>query len=120
MTDLAAFIPAQGAFGEDIRPLARPRLQCPRDDFLGVAHAVNRGGINPVDAQFERAMDGRDGRLVVLLAPGEFPACPADGPCAEPDGGDKQIRISELFRFHMTDRKSTRLNSSHSQISYAV
>jgi len=54
-----------------------------------VAHAVNRGGVNPVDAHFERAMDGGDGRFVVLLAPGEFPACTADGPCAEAHGRDE-------------------------------
>ena len=100
VVNLPMFIPTQSAFGENIRPLARPRFQRPGDNFLRVAHAVNRGGINPVDAQFERAMDGGDGRFVVLLAPGEFPACTADGPCAEAHGGDEQVRIAESFRFH--------------------
>src|SRR2546430_13570277 len=37
----------------------------------------------------------------------------------EPDGVE-QVRLAEAALPHQQDRKSTRLNSSHSQISYAV
>src|SRR5271165_4158730 len=43
------------------------------DNLLGMTQTVNGGGINPVHAQFERAMDGRDGLRVVLRGPPEFP-----------------------------------------------
>src|SRR3712207_8054111 len=33
---------------------------------------------------------------------------------------NEAIRIVEIFRWHSGDRKSTRLNSSHANISYAV
>src|SRR2546430_13435074 len=36
------------------------------------------------------------------------------------DRGSVQTRAIEVRRLSQTDRKSTRLNSSHSQISYAV
>src|SRR5256886_12235274 len=38
----------------------------------------------------------------------------------ERSGGDPLSRIQRQFNQHEADRKSTRLNSSHSQISYAV
>ena len=34
VVNLPLFIPPQCAFGENLRPLARPRLQCPGDNFL--------------------------------------------------------------------------------------
>src|SRR2546427_6911428 len=45
------------------------------------------------------------------------PGCAHLGPIA---GGTKNRRNSGRFSTHRSDRKSTRLNSSHSQISYAV
>ena len=64
-----------------------------------MAQTVNGGGINPIHAQFERAMNGRDGLRVVLGAPPEFPIA-ADGPCTKADGRDGQIRISKNIGFH--------------------
>src|SRR2546427_2475727 len=43
----------------------------------------------------------------------------ADGAHAAP-GGEQSPRLAQLERDEEIDRKSTRLNSSHSQISYAV
>ena len=40
----------------------------------GVAHSVNGGCIDPVNAKLERAMNRGDGRLVILLAPAKPPA----------------------------------------------
>ena len=76
-----------------------PFLQSPGDNLLGMAQAVNGGGIDPVDAQFECAMNGRDGLRVVLGAPAEFPIA-ADGPCTKADGRDGQIRISQNIGLH--------------------
>jgi hypothetical protein len=42
-----------------------------------MAHAVDGGGIDPIDAKLERAMNRGNGIGVVLLAPAEFPAGPA-------------------------------------------
>src|SRR5688572_31525104 len=40
--------------------------------------------------------------------------------CGRRDGGCEQCLRDRFVHEHSTDRKSTRLNSSHSQISYAV
>ena len=43
------------------------------DNLFRVAEAVDGGGIDPVDAEVEGAMDGVYGVVVVLRAPGELP-----------------------------------------------
>src|SRR2546430_10289419 len=49
------------------------------------------------------------------------PADPARGPAALPVGGSRRERATAVGVLRgAEDRKSTRLNSSHSQISYAV
>ena len=70
------------------------------DDLFGVAEAVDGGGVDPVDAELDGAVDGGDGVVVVLRAPGEGPVAAADGPCAEADGGEVQIRVAKLFLVH--------------------
>src|SRR5438132_11966758 len=98
--NVSLFIPAQTAFSEDVRPRSGPGLQRESNDLLGVAHPVNRGGVDPVYAEFERAMNRGDRRLVVLFAPAKFPTRPANGPRAKTDGRDEQVGVTELFRFH--------------------
>src|SRR5688572_33013807 len=44
----------------------------------------------------------------------------AEHPIAHPTGRRRQSVMTKLFYEKEIDRKSTRLNSSHSQISYAV
>ena len=61
------------------------------DDFFGVAEAVDGGGIDPVDAEVEGAVNGRDGFAVILRAPGEFPVAAADRPCAKANRSEFQI-----------------------------
>ena len=70
-------------------------FQRPADDFFRMAEAVNRRGVDPVNAEIEGAMDGGDGFVVVLRTPGEFPVAAADGPRAKADGGEVKVRIAE-------------------------
>ena len=72
-SDFPLLIPAEAALGENVRPRAAPVLERSRNDCFGVAQAVNRGGVNPVDAQFQRSMNCRDRIFVVLRPPGKFP-----------------------------------------------
>ena len=99
--DISLFIPAKAAFRENVRPGSRPGFQRNGDNFLGVAHAVNGGGIDPVNAQLKSPMYCRNGRFVVLVSPAKFPARAANGPGAEADGCEGQIGITEALRFHV-------------------
>src|SRR6267142_3661450 len=83
LVDFSLPIPTQATFGEDIRTRTLPTRQRAGHDFFRVAGAIDGGGINPVDSEFQRAMNRRDGRVVILGAPGELPARAADGPGAE-------------------------------------
>src|SRR5205807_5868907 len=53
LPDFSLLVPAQNALRQNARARAAPFLQRARDDFLGVAQAVNSGGVDPVDAQFQ-------------------------------------------------------------------
>src|SRR5580693_7953337 len=66
-----------------------------------MAQPIHGGGVDPVDTQFQRAMNRRDGVGIVLRAPGEFPARATEGPCSETHGRNLQIRVSQLPRFHL-------------------
>jgi hypothetical protein len=69
-------------------------------DFLGAAEAVDRRGVDPVDADGHRFVDGADGKGVVLRAPAEFPVAAADGPGAQADGREMERRVAELAGLH--------------------
>src|ERR1700719_2169559 len=99
--NISLFVPAQTAFGENVGAWARPGAQRKRYDFLGMAHSVNGRGVDPVNAQFERAMNRGNRLLVVLLAPTEFPTRAADGPCAKANWRNRQVGITEPLRFHL-------------------
>jgi hypothetical protein len=64
-----------------------------------MAQTVNGGCINPVYAQFERTMNGRDRLGVILCAPAELPIA-AYCPRTKSDGRDEKIRISQNISFH--------------------
>ena len=82
-------VPAQAALGEHEGPLGGGDPgEGPADDLLGVAVAVDRRGVDPVDALRDRVADRGDRLRVVLRAPGEGPAAAARGPGAEADGRD--------------------------------
>src|ERR1700730_8309071 len=95
----ALSVPDHAAFGEDVGSWPLPFPQCPSNDLLRMAQTINGGCINPVYAQFERAMNSRNRLCVILCAPPEFPIT-ADGPGTKADGCNVQIRISEHFGFH--------------------
>src|SRR5437762_2622209 len=99
--NVALFVPAQTALGENVRTWARPGAKRRRHDFLGMAHAVNGGRVDPVNAKLERAMNRADRRFVVLLAPTKLPTRPTDCPGAKADWRDGQIGVTETLRFHV-------------------
>src|SRR5437016_3347649 len=99
--DISLFVPPQTALGENVRPRARPGPQRKRHDFLGMAHSINRGGVDPVNTELERAMNRPDRLRVILLAPAKLPTRSADGPGAKADRRDEQVGVAELFCFHI-------------------
>jgi hypothetical protein len=68
VADLALPVPDHAALGEDVRATAQPPHGA-GDDLLAVAQAVNRRGVDPVDASVQRLVDGGDG-----VARSEFPS----------------------------------------------
>ncbi len=86
--------PAHGGLGEHQR-LVACSLEDTADDLFGVAQAVDRRGIDPVDAHVEGAINRGHGLCVVLGTPGEFPVATANGPCAKANGGEVKVRVAE-------------------------
>src|SRR5260221_6103780 len=89
LMDLSFPIPTQTAFGEDIRTWPLPTRQGAGHDLLRGAGAIDGRGIYPVDSQFQRAMNRRDGRVIILRSPGELPTRATDGPGPEAHGSDE-------------------------------
>src|ERR1700736_1645984 len=75
-----------------------------------MAHSINGGGVDPVNAEVECAVDRGDRRFVVLLAPTKFPAGTTDGPGAKADWRDEQIGVTESLRFHLNLRNRFRFH----------
>ncbi len=88
-------VPDAPAFREDSGRSATGSRQRPADDLFGVAEAVDRRGVDPVDAQRDGAPHRGDGLRVVLRTPPEGPVAAAGGPRAEPDGRDLQAARAE-------------------------
>ena len=44
---------------------------------------VHGGGVDPIDAQLQRAMNRGDRGFIVLFASAKFPTCPTDCPGCE-------------------------------------
>jgi hypothetical protein len=65
--DLARFIPHARALREYVRPDGSPSQRA-RHHFFRMAQAVDRGGIDPIDAVVERRVDRRHGLRVILWA----------------------------------------------------
>src|SRR6266568_1621999 len=70
------------------------------DDLLGVAEAVDRRGVHPVDAGVEGPVQGRDGLVVVLRAPAER-ARAADGPGADAHDREARSVAAEVAELHV-------------------
>src|SRR5712691_6788823 len=94
LPNFALLVPTQNAFGENVGTRATPFLQRARDDLFRVAYAVDGGRVDPIDTQFQRAMNGGDGIGVVLWSPSKFPAGTTESPSAKADGGNFNIGIS--------------------------
>src|SRR5205085_9631809 len=93
MTDLATLVPDHAALGEDVRSVTHP-FEGPRHHLLGVAQAVDRGRVNPVDACVQCRPDSSDRLPIVLDAPGEFPTRSTDRPRPKADRRNVKIRVS--------------------------
>src|SRR2546430_10398065 len=95
--------------------------------FAHLSHYAGRGQLAAVEDQFARARRA-DAELVFLLADREPAAVALDHERGDPFVALREVGVREYHeqpRFGpvgdpQLDRKSTRLNSSHSQISYAV
>src|SRR5450631_1841954 len=94
-------IAAQAALGEDVRFGSAPLLKSPAHHFLGVSQTVDGGRVDPVDAQFERTVNGGDGFVVVLRSPGELPTRAADGPGSIAHSSYVQVRVAKFARLHL-------------------
>ena len=80
---------------EHVRALLESLEGAP-DDQLRVAEAVGGGGVDPVDAELERAVDRGDRVVVLLWSPAELPPAAPDRPGAEADGGDLEAGRPQL------------------------
>ena len=69
---MAAHVAPALALGEDIRA-ARDALHGATDDLFRVSQSVDCRGIDPIDAGFDREMDGRDRVAIILRSPTEAP-----------------------------------------------
>ena len=99
LADLTLLVSCAGALGEDIGT-GRDSLDRAGDHFLGMAEAVDGGGVDPIHAFIESRADSRDGLVVVLRSLGEGPATASHGPGADPDGRDLQVADAEFFLGH--------------------
>ena len=88
------FAPGPGAFCKHER-LVLSALQGTSDHFLGMPQAVDGGGVDPVDAEVKRAMDGGDGVVIVLRTPGILPVTASDGPRAKANGSQLHAGVAE-------------------------
>jgi hypothetical protein len=87
----------QAGLGEHVR--SRPQaLERAADDLFGMAEPVDRGRVEPVDAELHRPLDRGDRQLVVLRTPGIPPAAAADRPGAQSDARYPQAGARELDR----------------------
>src|SRR5579864_909605 len=91
---------SHAALGENQRALRLWNIaQKPSHHFLRMAQPINRGRINPIDAQIDRVAHRRDGLGVVLVPPAVRPATSADCPGTESNCGDFQsTRTQRTFR----------------------
>src|SRR5882724_8823072 len=113
--NVALFVPAQTALGENVRTWARPGAKRRRHHFLGMAHSVNSSRVDPVNAKLEPAMNRGNGCLVILLAPTKLPTRSTDCPGAKADWRDGQIGVTETLRFHVRLRDRFRIHVSCSR-----
>jgi hypothetical protein len=98
MADLSPLVPDALAFCEDEKP-ARTALQCAAY-FLGMAQAIHRGGLDPVQAGIQRGVYGRQGLVVVLRSPPESPASASYRSAADAHRRDLHVAASQPLRLY--------------------
>ena len=99
--DLTGLIPDHRALGEDERAAGEARDRLP-DDLFRVTEAIDRGGVDPVDAAGNRVADRRNGLRIVLGAPGELPARASQRIRADADRGDLEGAVAESLGLHLS------------------
>src|SRR5215212_6518586 len=95
--DIALVVPHERALSKDAGPLGvGDALERAGDECLGVAEAVDGGGVHPVDPQVNGPPYGSHRLVVVLRSPGSSPAAPAYRPGPETYGCDLHLCPAEL------------------------
>src|SRR5215469_3091048 len=97
--DLSLLVPHALTLGEDVGTRTA-QVKCAGDHFLGMTQAINGSGVDPVNAEIKRRLDGGDRIAVVLRTPGPLPAASSHRPCANADGSDLQVARPELPGLH--------------------
>src|SRR6478672_9794986 len=83
-------------FREDVRTVRAELAERASDDFLGVAEAVLRCRVDPIDTELDRVVDRRDGVRVLLVTPAPVVAAAPDRPGAQADPRDLESGLSQL------------------------
>ena len=92
----ASIFPLAVMSGVGLLVLVQQQRQQAQTAALEIARALSTA----VDAELQRAMNCGDRIPVVLVSPGKIPAASSDRPCAEANGRNLQIGISEPACFH--------------------
>src|SRR5712672_2835265 len=91
--DAAILVPTHAAFGEDIGTRPLPLLYRAGHHFLGVTETVDGCRVDPVDTEFEGAVNGGNRIIVVLRPPTKLPAAPPRAQAPKPTG------VMSIFEF---------------------
>src|SRR5581483_4880031 len=91
-----AVMPFEPDLGGDQRVLAQTAGKRLADDLLGAAEAIDRRGVDDIDAVAQGGLDGCD--RLRFVAPAPHPA--ADRPGPERDAGDLKLGSGDIGVFH--------------------
>src|SRR5215469_2993169 len=97
--DLSFLVPHALTLGEDVGTRTA-QVKCAGDHLLGMTQAVNGSGVDPVNAEIKRRLDGGYRIAVVLRTPGPLPTASAHRPCANADGSNLQVARPQLPGLH--------------------
>src|SRR5260370_11592145 len=85
MTNFPFFVPDKRAFRKNIRTPGTA-LQGLGHDFFGVPQAIDGGGVYPIHSGIKGGVDGSNGVVVILWAPGKLPPSASHSPCPNANG----------------------------------
>ena len=92
-------VPHHSTFGRDGDLVASPG-DCLADDLFRMSASVVGRRVYPVNAQIKRAVNRREGIVIVLRAPTTVPPAAPDSPCAQTNRRDVEITVAELARLN--------------------